>query len=211
MACRLCLHETQPIRAGGRDYASCLSCGYVGLDPAFFLEPDAEKARYRLHKNSPSDPGYRAFIDAFLDAALGFVRPGSEILDFGSGPEPAPAVALAERGYKVSIWDPFFAPQLDWEARDWDYVLVHEVAEHLRDPAETLGRLARRLKAGGAMLVRTRFPPLDMRDFERWPYRLDPTHVGFFSERSAAWLASEMGLSPMLLERPDRIVLAKGP
>ncbi len=217
MTCPLC-GRREP-RAGrtpawalvrGVSYRRCPACGYVRLDRERILPPEAEKARYLLHRNDPDDPGYRAYLEAFIrEAVQPFVGPGGRILDFGSGPEPALAYRLADRGYRVSVYDPFFAPDRNARKGPFDLVAVHEVAEHLVRPYFELARLARILAPGGRISLRTRFSPEDPRKFEEWWYREDPTHVGFFGSRTFAALAERLG---MAVERDDgvEIVVLRG-
>jgi len=88
-------------------------------------------------------------------------------------------------------------------------VAVHEVAEHLRFPRRALGALARRLEPRGRLALRTRFAPEDEAAFARWWYREDPTHVGFFRERSFRFLAGLLGLDLEELAAPDRAVFRR--
>lgn len=217
MICRLCGAEAGTFQAGKTPYVECPECSYIGVDPAKIPAPEAEAARYRLHKNSYDDERYRVWITEFLDAAVAFLPAGARVLDFGSGPEPVPARLLAERGCSVTIYDPYFAPGSDWRQGTWDAILVHEVAEHLSDPLPVFSELAGLLVPGGALCVRTRFPPVgrnagttvDRTEFARWRYRMDETHVGFFNERSMEWLASKLGLGVAILEKPDRTVFTR--
>jgi len=209
MVCRLCGEEALEFTAGGATYAECPACSYIQIDPALIPEPEAEERRYRLHENSYGDVRYREWILDYLDAVAGFLPPEARVLDFGSGPEPVPALLLGERGCGVTIFDPFFAPGDAWKSLKWDAILVHEVAEHLSAPLAVFSELSGLLEPGGALCVRTRFPPADRSVFERWRYRMDETHVGFFGRRSLAWLAERLGLRTALLQVPDRAVMVK--
>ncbi len=209
MRCRLCGAEAAEFVSGGAGYGECPVCGYIGVEPSRLPSPEAEEARYRLHRNSRSDSRYVSWILEFVEAVEPYLRPGGELLDFGSGPEPVPAALLRERGYPVLAYDPFFAPGDDWRSRAWDAVLVHEVAEHLAEPGAALAELAALLRPGGALCVRTRFPPRDREAFARWRYRMDSTHVGFFRPESFAWLSARLGLRAALVEPPDRAVLVR--
>ena len=161
MLCRLCGADAVEFTAGGVTYADCPACSYIELDPALIPAPEAEERRYRLHQNSYEDIRYRAWILDYLDAVAGFLPPGARVLDFGSGPEPVPARLLGERGCDVTVYDPFFAPGDAWKARCWDAILIHEVAEHLSTPLAVFSELSGLLEPGGALCVRTRFPPAD--------------------------------------------------
>ncbi|OHD19971.1 MAG: hypothetical protein A2Y38_21075 [Spirochaetes bacterium GWB1_59_5] len=221
MLCRLCGADAETFQAGGTDYAECPECSYIEVDPGRVPTPEAEAARYRLHRNSYDDERYRLWIAEFLDATAEYLPAGARVLDFGSGPEPVPARLLAERGCAVTIYDPFFAPGDTWRKNRWDAILVHEVAEHLVNPLPVFVELAGLLMPGGALCIRTRFPPrgsnaetdsitgADRAEFARWRYRMDETHVGFFCERTMRWLAQRLGLLPARVERPDRIVLTR--
>ncbi len=209
MTCRLCGGKSAPFSVRGAMYAECGDCGYIGIEQARIPTPAAEEARYRLHRNSYDDPAYRAWIEQYLDIVVPFMAEGASVLDFGSGPEPVPARLLTERGFEPSIYDPYFAPGDSWRSRQWDAILVHEVAEHLARPGETMAMLAGLLAPGGALCIRTRFPPVGREAFARWAYRMDSTHVGFFPERCLRLLSARLGLEPALLESPDRVVLLK--
>ncbi|HOX31905.1 MAG TPA: class I SAM-dependent methyltransferase [Spirochaetales bacterium] len=209
MRCRLCSSDsTLPRLAGGLEYRDCPDCGYIGLAPRHWPSRAEEEARYRLHRNDPAEPGYRAYLGAFAELALEpFLGPGARILDFGSGPVPALSLLLAERGFAARPYDPFFAPGSSWRRRSWEAIVLHEVAEHLRSPGRTLAALARRLAPGGILAVRTRFPPEDPAGFESWWYRRDSTHLGFWRPESFSRLARDTGLELALVREPDLAVL----
>ncbi|PKL24661.1 MAG: 2-polyprenyl-3-methyl-5-hydroxy-6-metoxy-1,4-benzoquinol methylase [Spirochaetae bacterium HGW-Spirochaetae-3] len=209
MDCRLCGASAADFLAGDAVYAECPECGYVGIEQGRIPTPEAEERRYRLHRNSYEDERYTSWIAEYLDAVAEYLPPGATVLDFGSGPQPVPAMLLRERGCAVSVYDPYFAPGDAWRNARWDAILVHEVAEHLADPRAVFTELAALLSPGGALCVRTRFPPEGREAFSRWRYRMDETHVGFFAARSLERLGSRLGLRTALLEDPDRAVLVR--
>ena len=211
MACRLCASRDTATRVvEGRSYEDCPRCGYIGLARRHWPERAAEEARYRLHRNDPSEPGYRSYLERFIDAILApRLAPGARVLDFGSGPEPALSILLGERGFAAQPYDPFFAPGSSWRRRGWDAIVLHEVAEHLRAPARTMAALARRLAPGGLLAIRTRFPPERPPEFAGWWYRRDATHLGFWRKESFAYLARELGLELVLAQEPDSALLRR--
>jgi hypothetical protein len=213
MRCRLCDAETGPdLVLGGLAYGDCPRCGFLGLDARHHPSPAAEAERYRKHRNDPAESGYRIYIEAFVEAAiLPFAAKGAELLDFGSGPVPALGLILAERGIASRAYDPIFEPWEGWSARCWGAIALHEVAEHLREPGTVLASLVSLLPEGGILAIRTRFAPDDVPELERWWYRLDPTHIGFFRARSFAWLAGSLGLDLLLCRPPDLAVLRRPP
>ncbi|MDA8425306.1 MAG: class I SAM-dependent methyltransferase [Treponema sp.] len=211
MLCRLCgSAATSPRSFGGTGYLWCGDCGYIALACRFFPSRESEESRYRLHRNDPAEPGYRAFLETFIERALEpFLERGASVLDFGSGPTAALAGLLAGRGWAAGFYDPYFAPGGAWRRRSWDGIVLHEVAEHLRQPARTFAALARRLEPGGVLAIRTRFAPDSREAFESWWYRRDSTHLGFYGPRSISGLADALGLGLALLESPDLAVLRK--
>jgi len=182
----------------GRTYFECPSCHLLFIDPAFIVDEPSQRARYLLHRNALGDPGYRSVLSAFLDFALsGRVAAPARVLDYGSGPEPALAGLLAERGYEVSSWDPFFMPARAGIRGPYGAVLLHEVLEHCEFPLAALRDAASLVARGGVVASSTLFRPSDPETFMRWWYREDVTHVSFMDSRCLAVLARLAGLEPI--------------
>ncbi|MCB1521577.1 MAG: class I SAM-dependent methyltransferase [Hyphomicrobiaceae bacterium] len=173
-------------------YWRCPTCLATFRDPAERPEADAERAHYLLHENDPADPRYRAFLARLATPLLERIAPASEILDFGCGPGPALAAMLAEAGHTVSIFDPFFRPDQAALARRYDVITCTEAAEHFHQPADEFDRLDAMLRPGGWLAIMTCFQTDDAR-FERWHYRLDPTHVVFYREATLRHVAEARG------------------
>ena len=219
MTCPLCGSRSAPgftplPWASVRDfpYHRCPCCSYVWLDRARAPSAREEEARYRQHRNDPAERGYSTYLESFIErAVLPFAGLGARLLDFGSGPVPALADLLAERGFRVSVYDPIFAPDRAALAGPFDLVAVHEVAEHLHRPYLEFHRLLRGLAPGGCLAVRTRFAPQEPGEFEGWWYREDPTHVGFFGSRSLAALADRLGMVVALDDGIELAVLRSRP
>lgn len=209
MRCRLCHSDAEPFVVGATPYADCPVCGYVQIGGDHIPSPHAELARYALHRNSYDDAGYTAWIASYLDRIAPIIPEGGTVLDFGSGPEPVPGRLLSERGYQVCIYDPFFSPGTSWRSESWNAIMMHEVAEHLADPHAILSELYPLLAPGGVLCIRTRFAPRARKDFERWWYRMDSTHVGFFREATMRWIALRWQLELELVEAPDSVILKR--
>ena len=189
-------------------YRRCEGCGFIGMEPSDRLSPAEEKARYLLHRNDAANRGYSDFLRAFIDKALApFKKPGARILDFGSGPIPVLAEMTAGMGYRCDRYDPFFARTRSWEDRFYEAILLHEVAEHLREPGKVLSTLAGRVARGGILAIRTRFQPEAAEDFQNWWYRMDRTHVGFFTPSCLVKFFESRGFTILLLEKPDILVV----
>ncbi|MDZ7780196.1 MAG: class I SAM-dependent methyltransferase [Gemmatimonadota bacterium] len=200
MSCPLCGgDEAGPFRElGERPYYRCATCALVFLDPGFRLTASEERARYRTHENDPSDPGYRAFLDRLGAPLVTRLPAGAEGLDYGSGPGPTLSVMLEERGFTMSVYDPFFAPDTGVLERSYDFVTCTETAEHFFEPGREFARLDGLLRGGGWLGVMTRVLTDDV-VFEDWWYVRDPTHVCFYAPETLRWIADRHGWT---LERP---------
>lgn len=181
-----------------RGYLDCPVCGLVYLDPVHRLTGEHERSHYGLHENDPRDPRYRAFLDRLVAPLAARLPPGARGLDYGAGPGPAVPVMLEERGFAMSVYDPFFAPDPAPLAERFDFVTCTEVVEHFFQPRLELERLRGLVRPGGWLAVMTEI----LRDdivFETWRYARDPTHVCFYRDRTMDWIAAEHGWS---LDRP---------
>lgn len=199
--CPLCGGAAEPFfRGEGREFLRCAVCALTFEPASGHLPPEAEKARYATHRNSPSDAGYRAFLDKLLVPLAARLAPGARGLDFGSGPGPTVSVMLGERGFSTRDYDPYFAPDPAPLRETYDFVTCTEVAEHLSRPGEVFERLDALLKPGGVLGVLTGVLEDDSA-FAKWWYWKDPTHVAFYRPETLAWIAGKHGWT---LERPGR-------
>jgi hypothetical protein len=192
--CPLCASDrTRPFaEAHGRRYFDCGVCRLVHLAPADRPDAAAELAHYGTHRNDPADPGYRAFLDRLATPLAERLAPGAAGLDFGSGPGPALAIMLRERGFRVDTYDPFFAPDPEPLGRTYDFVTCTETAEHFFCPGDEFRRLAGLLRPGGWLGVMTEWVPED-RPFGEWRYARDPTHACFYRPATLIWIAARHG------------------
>ncbi len=200
MACPLCGGASASFHRTDREFLRCGTCRLTFVPPAAHLTPEAERARYATHRNSPADAGYRAFLDKLLAPLAARLPKGARGLDFGSGPGPTASVMMRERGFVMSDYDPHFAPDEAPLRATYDFVTCTEVAEHLRRPAETFDRLDALLVPGGTLGVLTGVLEDDAA-FPSWWSHKDPTHVAFYRPETLAWLAKRYGWA---LERPSR-------
>lgn len=204
-ACPLCrADDVRPFaEAHGRRYLECGRCRMVSVAPEDRLDAEAERAHYGTHENDPADPGYRAFLDRLAAPLAERLPEGAEGLDYGSGPGPALPRMMEERGFRMAVYDPFFAPDATVLDRAYDFVTCTEVAEHFFAPADELDRLDGRLRPGGWLGVMTEILD-DDRVLAQWRYARDPTHVCFYRAETMAWIAARHGWA---LERPHRNVV----
>ncbi len=173
-----------------RPYLRCGDCALVFVPPEFYLDPQAERAQYDLHQNRVDDPAYRAFLSRLALPLAARLAPGARGLDFGCGPGPALACILREAGYEVSLYDPFYRPDLEVLRGQYDFISATEVVEHLHHPGRELARLWSLLVPGGWLGVMTKLAR-EPAAFAAWHYKNDPTHVCFFSVETWQWWARE--------------------
>lgn len=201
-ACPLCSGASRPFHRSDRDFLRCGTCALTFVPASQHLSPEAERARYATHRNSPEDAGYRAFLDRLLAPLAARLPPGARGLDFGSGPGPTASVMLRERGFVMTDYDPFFAPDEASLSAPYDFLTCTEVVEHLRRPAEGFQKLDGLLGAGGLLGVMTGVLEDDAA-FPSWWYHRDPTHVAFYRAETMSFIAGRFGWT---LERPSRDV-----
>ncbi len=92
-----------------------------------------------------------------------------------------------EADHEMAIYDSFYATDESvWDIK-YDFITVTEVVEHLHHPGEVLDRLWSCLKPGGNLGVMTKLV-LNREVFADWHYKMDPTHVSFFSVNTFTWL-----------------------
>lgn len=213
-ACPLCGHRTNRVyhtdhTGRRRRYLQCDHCLLVFVTAPDQLSSAEEKAVYDLHRNDPTDSGYRRFLSRLYDPLMQRLAPASEGLDFGCGPGPTLSVMLEEAGHAVALYDRFYAADESvWERR-YDFITATEVVEHLAAPGAELQRLWHHLENGGVLALMTKLVT-GQEAFSRWHYRNDPTHVCFFSRPTFAWLASQWRASLTFIGA-DVILLSKPP
>lgn len=194
-----------------RRYFHCDTCTLIFADPDTLLSSTAEKAVYDHHQNSPEDEGYRQFLSQLanpLSARLG--KQPLHGLDFGSGPGSALPVLLQEKGYRMAVYDPYYAPDPAVLAQRFDFITCTEAIEHFYQPAREWRLLLGLLKPGGWLGLMTSLTThistkpatnqttdltVNVTDFAQWHYKNDPTHVSFFSHNTFQYLAERDALS----------------
>ncbi len=191
-----------------REYFNCKLCNSVTVNPIYFITADEQKVRYKLHKNTLEDKGYKLFLEKFAKTALDFYKAERDfsllqnILDYGSGPEPALLKLLEEYKKKQLVpetvqikgWDPYFNTEHTIKEQEADLVLCLEVAEHFEKPLEGFQGLSNACKNGGIVAVQTMITKDTQDEFSKWWYKEDSTHVTFYSIAGLKKCASKVGL-----------------
>ncbi len=169
-------------------YFTCSECELVFSPDEFHLNETEEKSRYDLHRNNPKDERYRKFLSKIFNPVLRYLSPGDVGLDFGSGPGPTLSLMFSEQGYKVDLFDKFYANNESIFNNKYNFITSSEVVEHLDNPGVELNRLFNMLDNGGVLAIMTQMLNSDI-DFSSWHYKDDPTHICFFSKNTMKYLA----------------------
>jgi hypothetical protein len=192
--CPLCLHPHCGLlhRDKQRPYYLCPSCDLAFVPPAYHPTPGAERGRYSLHDNSAVNPEYREYMSAVADEVCRIPVRASRVLDYGSGPARMLEKILCERGVSCDSYDPLYGTGEPRPGRHYTVIVLCEVIEHFRKPADDLRRVGSLLFDGGYVLVRTALRPGPGR-FGSWHYISDPTHINFFSAAAMKTVAGILG------------------
>lgn len=200
MLCPLCGETNNTIfcEDKNRAYYRCSQCHLITADPNSWPSPQVEQEIYSKHNNDPNDLGYRRFLSRVfnpLEKRLPFRAHG---LDFGSGPGPTLSLMFSEAGFSMEIYDLYYANNPEVLTGSYDFITSTEVFEHLYHPKEELERLLNLLKPGGVLGVMTKLAG-DLAAFSNWHYKLDPTHVSFYSAQTFEWIARKYSLQLELI------------
>jgi SAM-dependent methyltransferase len=208
MQCPLCTDNTDTaLTCQQKKYYHCSQCDLIFLDPKQRPTSKEEKARYLAHNNTIVDKGYVNYLEHFLHQGVDpFIARGMA-LDFGCGPGPVLQMLLQQRGFSTDINDPFFAPEKPPAHKKYDLITCTEVLEHVFQPAKTWRYFAQHLRPGGYLAVMTCFHP-GQKNFGRWWYRQDFTHVCFYSRLTFAWVAANHPFQEKFTDN-QRIVVLK--
>jgi len=206
--CPLCDSDNTILipNTGKQAYYSCTICGLTALSQNQLLEPDEEQFRYEQHNNNPDDPRYREFLGKLFLPLQPLLEPGTLGLDFGCGPGPALAHMFIEAGYRMNIYDPYFANNPTVLRENYDFITSTEVFEHLYNPLKEIDLLFSLLKPQGILGVMTKLLK-DEIDFPTWFYRNDSTHVSFYTEKTWKWICKHWNAD--ILSVDDNIVIMR--
>lgn len=171
-----------------RRYQQCTVCQLVFVAPCYQLSADSEKAEYDLHQNNPSDKGYRQFLSRLILPLQARLKPEHKGLDFGCGPGPTLSVMMAESGWSMDIYDPFYHCEKSVLDRRYDFITATEVVEHIYQPGACLNDLWAMLNPGGTLAIMTKLL-INKTAFMSWHYKNDPTHVCFYSRQAFIFIA----------------------
>ncbi|MFH5885287.1 class I SAM-dependent methyltransferase [Halalkalibaculum sp. DA3122] len=173
------------------DYYQCDTCRLIFAPERHRPTPQEELERYDQHNNDPEDERYRAFLGRLFNPLIRLLGKNSKGLDFGSGPGPTLNIMFEEQGHTMRIYDPFYADDPSVFGETYDFITSTEVAEHLHTPRHEFDRLWNCLRPGGYLGIMTKLAEDDNEHFADWHYRLDNTHVTFYTKQTFRWLARQ--------------------
>ena len=184
----------------------CLECDFVFVPSQYHLSQSEERKRYDTHNNNPEDPRYRQFLSQLTEPLNEIISSDSCGLDFGCGPGPTLSLMMQEKGHQMDLYDKFYARNQSVFEKSFDFITLTEVLEHLCDPVFELERLASILKSKGILAVMTQTLTQDI-DFKSWYYKNDPSHIGFYNDKSLTCLAVLLELEKTQFS--DRVIFFK--
>lgn len=184
MTCPLCLSTKSKIHDldKARSYLRCCDCSLIYVQKNQFITQDQEKQRYDAHENNSSDPRYRSYLVKISESIRPYLKTGDQGLDFGSGKSTLLAELLMP--FETKFFDIYYHPDHEVLDFQYDFIILSEVIEHLRDLRTTMLYLRERLKPTGKLFIKTKFYPTKDEDFKTWFYKRDLTHVAFFDQSS---------------------------
>ncbi len=205
--CPLCNHpETLFFTEGeNRRYFHCLQCDLVFVPSCYFVSENEEKAKYDNHQNSPDNEGYVQFLNRLLIPMQKMLPENASGLDFGSGPGPTLHLLMEKRGYKMDIYDYFYAPDKERFNDKYDFITATEVIEHLHHPLTELKRLWNCLRKDGLLGIMTAFR---IEAFADWYYKRDLTHIAFYTPQTFQWIADYFD-AEMFIPQSGVVILKK--
>ena len=191
-----------------RTYLRCSGCGLVKVADQYLLSEKDEKAQYDLHQNDPDDPDYRKFLSRTFDPLMARISQSSVGLDFGCGPGPTISIIAEERGVKVSNYDLYYYNHPEVFQKQYDFVTMTEVIEHIAVPSKLLEQLDLLLKPKAILAIMTK-RLVDHDQFMNWHYKNDPTHICFYSIDAFRWMAQKFNWQLEVIDK-DVVFFYKG-
>lgn len=210
MNCPLCSHSTpQHYHTDKkRDYLHCVKCDLVFVPSQYHLSVEEEKAEYDLHQNGELTAGYRRFLNRTLHPVLDKIKRDNirqpKGLDFGCGEGRALCQMAKEQGVPMDNYDLFYHPDNSVFKKQYHFITMTEVLEHLVNPLAQLKRLHALLLADGFLAIMTKRVS-DKLAFSKWHYKNDPTHICFYSEQTFSWIGETLGFESQTVD--DDVVL----
>jgi len=196
--CKLCQSGTTSITdiKTKKIYYKCPKCRYISLDEAFYVDKEREKKHYDKHHNTFESLGYvKMFEELIEEFVLPYKKDIEKALDFGCGEGEVLPILLERSGIECDRYDLFYFPKKIYEGKKYDMIVSTEVFEHLSSPLEVLKKLIGHIEKDGYLLLMSAFHPDDDKEFLKWWYIRDVTHIGFFNIKTFEYIAQTLGVT----------------
>lgn len=205
MNCPLCLSENSEFfdQDKIRSYFLCKECLLVFVPRNQLINLIDEKRRYELHQNSEFDSAYLQYMEDLYQAIEGKLSNQEIGLDFGCGKVPLLEKLFKRKGFEFFSFDLYFHPNQEIFYKKFNFIIMSEVIEHLRDLNGELEKITNLLAPGGRLFIKTKLMPKGHEDFKSWYYKRDITHIQFFSESSLQKISQRYRLSEILFLKED--------
>lgn len=196
--CPLCFSsaEKQIDADKNRTFHQCLKCELIYVPRSQLISPEKEFCRYQQHENAGEDSSYRNYLDQIQKTCAKFLTTGQRGLDFGCGASTILGDMLSQQGFPTVSYDLFFHPDEAYQLHTFDFIILSEVIEHLREPLKVMQMLKSLLRAGGKIFIKTKFYP-SLPEFSGWFYKRDITHIQFFNQTSMMFLTAQIKMEFM--------------
>ena len=192
------------------EFFHCKKCEFFFKNPKFYVDNAKELAQYNNHNNTMDSPGYVEMFEKFISNTFKpYLEEIKNVLEFGSGPGPVLAELLKRKGLNVDIYDKYFSPEKVYDAKVYDLITSTEVLEHIDNPKEIFEFFAKHLKVGGYLSIMTQFHTDDAKEFIKWWYKNDPTHICFFRPHTFEVLAKMSGFEVVKHDDVKSVLLRK--
>lgn len=192
-SCPICFSEQFEIFSSDKDrsYCLCQNCSLIFVPRSELINEESEKKRYDFHE---ADTGYESYLTKIAEQVAAELSRSSTGLDFGCGKTKILATKLNELNHQVESYDYYFHRDESLLNQKYDFLILSEVIEHLREPREMMEKLSGLLNEKGKIFIKTKFYPEKKSVFDSWFYKRDITHIQFFSNRSMEKLQEILSL-----------------
>lgn len=206
--CPVCFssEEKQIDADKNRTFHQCLNCGLIFVPRSQLISSENEFKRYQQHENAAEDAGYLMYLTQIQKDCAKYLTTGEVGLDFGCGASQILGELFATGGFPTTSYDLYFHPDKSYQTKKFDFIILSEVIEHLRNPIEVMQELKSLLKAQGKIFIKTKYYP-DLTQFSKWFYKRDVTHVQFFNPQSMLFLSTELNMKYADSIGPDLYLL----
>lgn len=210
MICPLCL-SSESVKFDQdktRSYLKCPQCDLVFVPRDSLITPSAEKERYEAHENEEND-SYTNYLNKTVNAIKPHLLTSAKGLDFGCGRTRILENLFKENGFHVESYDLFFHADAKVLSQQFNFIILSEVIEHLREPRDIMLRLKNNLLQDGQFFIKTKLRPDTSEEFSKWFYKRDSTHIQFFSEKSFNAMTAILGMKTVEMVGEDLFKFAQ--